>query len=196
MAYATGNIEAISIKPMATPDSYGNTFRASFKIGEDWYGYGSIKKESINVKDGSNWIQLAKGMGVEFQFTENGDFKNVKKASFTLTDATSSAPPQQSYQAPQQSSGATVSRGSNVNPAEVGQCLNLAVECLGFTEADCVNPDKVVVAIQWYKRTRQLFSSLYPTVDLEEELPKEKPKPVAKKKPVVVEEDMYDDLDI
>jgi len=34
---------------------------------------------------------------------------------------------------------------------------------------------------------------LYPTVDLEEELPKEKPKPVAKKKPVVVEEDMYDD---
>ena len=193
MPHLAGNIEAISIKPLAQPDNYGNTFRASLKIGEDWISYGTLKKDSINVKMGNDWVQVAKGMEVEFMYKQNGDFKNIDKKSFSITDATSSAPPQQSYQAPQQSSGATVSRGSNVNPAEVGQCLNLAVECLGFTEADCINPDWVVVAIQWYKRTRQLFSSLYPTVDLEEELPKEKPKPVAKKKPVVVEEDMYDD---
>ena len=191
MAYATGNIEAISIKPMATPDSYGNTFRASFKIGEDWYGYGSIKKESINVKDGSNWIQLAKGMGVEFQFTENGDFKNVKKASFTLTDATSSAPPQQSYQAPQQSSGATVSRGSSVNPATVGACLNLAIEVLGYTKKDFDDEEKLIAAIRWHKGTFDRMLALYPTVEVQ--VAEEKPKPVAKKKPVVVEEDMYDD---
>ena len=194
MPHLNSTIEAIAIKPLAQPDNYGNTFRVGMKFGEDWYSYGTIKKDQLDVKVGQEWVTVTKGMEVEFMYKVNGDFKNVDKKSFTITNQEGGVAPRPSQQAPQQ--GAPASRGSNVNPAEVGQCLNLAVECLGFTEADCVNPDKVVVAIQWYKRTRQLFSSLYPTVDLEEELPKEKPKPVAKKKPVVVEEDIYDDLEI
>ena len=78
-----------------------------------------------------------------------------------------------------------------MNPAEVGQCLNLAAEVMKYSAEDLINPDKVVEAIQWYKRTRQLFSSLYPTVDVEEKLPEKK-----KAKPTKAPEVQYDDDDI
>ena len=191
MPHLAGNIEAISIKPLAQPDNYGNTFRASLKIGEDWISYGTLKKDSINVKMGNDWVQVAKGMEVEFMYKQNGDFKNIDKKSFSITDATSSAPPQQSYQAPQQSSGATVSRGSSVNPATVGACLNLAIEVLGYTKKDFDDEEKLIAAIRWHKGTFDRMLALYPTVEVQ--VAEEKPKPVAKKKPVVVEEDMYDD---
>tara|TARA_R100000541_G_scaffold6156_1_gene13636 strand:+ start:468 stop:656 length:189 start_codon:yes stop_codon:yes gene_type:complete len=60
-----------------------------------------------------------------------------------------------------------------------------------YSAEDLINPDKVVEAIQWYKRTRQLFSSLYPTVDVEEKLPEKK-----KAKPTKAPEVQYDDDDI
>jgi hypothetical protein len=198
MPHLNATIEAIAIKPLAQPDNFGNTFRVGLKFGEDWYSYGTIKKDQLDVKVGNDWITVTKGMEVEFMYKENTAdngtvYKNVDKKSFTVTNQEGGVAPRQAQQqAPQQQSANTAqSKGSFVNPAEVGQCLNLAVECLGFSSADCTNPDKVVEAIQWYKRTRQLFSTLYPTVDLEEELPKVKPKPKAKPAPVV--EDMYDD---
>jgi hypothetical protein len=195
MPHLNSTIEAIAIKPLPQPDNYGNTFRVGMKFGEDWYSYGTIKKDQLDVKVGNDWVTVTKGMEVEFMYKVNGDFKNVEKKSFTVTNQEGGVAPRQApQQAPQQSANNAQSKGSFVNPAEVGQCLNLAVECLGFSSADCTNPDKVVEAIQWYKRTRQLFSSLYPTVDLEDELPKVKPKPKAKPAPVV--EDMYDDSDI
>ena len=196
MPHLNATIEAIAIKPLAQPDNYGNTFRVGMKFGEDWYSYGTIKKDQLDVKVGNDWVNVQKGMEVEFMYKVNGDFKNVDKKSFSITNQESGVAARPPQQAPQQSANNTQSKGSFVNPAEVGQCLNLAVECLGFSSADCTNPDKVVEAIQWYKRTRQLFSSLYPTVDLEEELPKAKPKPKAKPTPAPVVEDSYDDDDI
>jgi hypothetical protein len=196
MPHLNATIEAIAIKPLAQPDNYGNTFRVGMKFGEDWYSYGTIKKDQLDVKVGNDWVTVTKGMEVEFMYKVNGDFKNVEKKSFTVTNQEGGVAPRVAQQqAPQQQSANTAqSKGSFVNPAEVGQCLNLAVECLGFSSADCTNPDKVVEAIQWYKRTRQLFSTLYPTVDLEEELPK--PKPKSKPAPAPVVEDSYDDDDI
>jgi hypothetical protein len=194
MPHLNATIEAIAIKPLAQPDNYGNTFRVGMKFGEDWYSYGTIKKDQLDVKVGNDWVTVTKGMEVEFMYKVNGDFKNVEKKSFTVTNqegGVATRPTQQ--QAPQQSANNAQSKGSFVNPAEVGQCLNLAVECLGFSSADCTNPDKIVEAIQWYKRTRQLFSSLYPSVD-SEELPE--PKPKAKPAPAPVVEDSYDDDDI
>ena len=40
------------------------------------------------------------------------------------------------------------------------------------------NPDKAKEAIQWYKRSQQLFTSLYPSVGTEE-TPKPQSKPKA-----------------
>lgn len=201
MPHLQSTIEAIAIKPLAQPDNYGNTFRVGMKFGEDWYSYGTIKKDQLDVKVGNDWVTVTKGMEVEFMYKVNGDFSNIEKKSFSVTNQEGGVAPRQAQQqAPQQQGQqqqAPASKGSFVNPAEVGQCLNLAVECLGFSSADCTNPDKVVEAIQWYKRTRQLFSSLYPTVDLEEELPPPpKPKPKAKPAPAPVVEDSYDDDDI
>lgn len=176
-----GTIEAVSIKPLNQPDRFGNTFRASLKVGEDWISWGGIKKEAINVKDGGDWVQLAKGMQVEFMYDQNGDFKNIKKASLSITDksnAQSPAPSQQASKPQQQSSG-----GSFVNPAEVGQCLNLAAEVLKLSKDDLVNPAKVKEAIAWYKQVRETFSELYPSVEAGS-----KPKPKAKSKATPVED--------
>ena len=175
-------VEAISIKPLSEPDRYGNTFRASVKFGEDWYSWGSLKKEEINFKNGSGWHQLAKGDEIEGMYKQNGDWKNIQPKTVTLVSEGKGTPP------PQAKPAAKSSGDSFVNPAEIGQCMNLAAEVLGYSGEDMNNSDKAVQAIQWYKRTRQLFNSLYPTVDLEE-TPKEKPKPKA-------ETPQYDDDEV
>jgi len=194
MPSINGVVEVISIKPLAQPDNYGNTFRAALKIQDEFYSYGTIKKDSINIKDGSDWVELQKGMEVEFMYDVNGSFKNIKKMSFTILNKEGGVAPRPSQQAPQQSSGATVSRGSSVNPATVGACLNLAIEVLGYTKKDFDDEEKLIAAIRWHKGTFDKMLALYPTVEVQ--VAEEKPKPVAKKKPVVVEEDMYDDLEI
>ena len=138
MPSINGQVQAISIKPLNQPDNYGNTFRASVKVQDEFYSYGTLKKDSINIKNGSDWIELQKGMEVEFMYDVNGSFKNVKKQSFSILDATSAQPVQQRSQAPvkQQSSNG----GSFVNPAMRGQAMNLAAEVLGYKESDFSDP--------------------------------------------------------
>lgn len=174
MPAINGTLEAISIKPMPQPDNYGNTFRASIKVNGEFYSYGSLKKDAINIKDGSDWIQLQKGMGVEFMYQQNGDFRNIKKSSLTVTDNTPAPQKQQQRSAPQQQTG----NNNFVNPAEVGQCLNLAVEVMKLSDKDLLNPAKVKEAIGWYKAVRTLFSDLYP--DVEATQPKAKKAPAKK----------------
>ena len=65
---------------------------------------------------------------------------------------------------------------SNVNPAEVGQCLNLAVDVLGLDADGLLDPQQVTEAIKWYKEVRELFTELYPSV-----VAGGKPEPKAKK---------------
>lgn len=178
-------VEAISIKPLSEPDRYGNTFRASVKFGEVWYSWGSLKKEEINFKNGSGWHRLTKGDEIEGMYKENGDWKNIQPKTVTLVSEGKGAPTPRVNPAVQYSGNMGA-----VNPAEIGQCMNLAAEVLGYSGEDMNNPDKAVQAIQWYKRTRQLFSSLYPTVDLEETLT-EKPKPKPK-----AETPQYDDDEV
>lgn len=186
MPFKSGTIEAVSIKAMPAPDKYANTFRASFKIEEEWYSYGAIKKETINVKNKDEWIQLSKGMEIEFQFDENGDFKNVKKTTLGVLNIegaqavpTPSAPPQQQRATSQPAQA----KGSFVNPAEVGQCLNLAVDVLGYQQDDLLVASKVTEAIKWYKEVRELFTELYPTVTTAPPVKKEAPKQDARPTP-------------
>jgi len=187
MPHINGKIEAISIKEMAKPDKYDNKYRDSMKIGEEWFSFGTTKKPEISVKIGETWTVIQKGMEVEFMYDINGDFKNIKKTTVSITDASgavASAPVQQ--QAP--SGTNAVNKGSFVNPAEIGQCLNLAADVLKLDGTALLNPEKVTEAISWYKEVRALFNELYEGVELK---PKEQPKP--KKKPTPVVEDGYDD---
>jgi len=183
-------VQAISIKPLAQPDNYGNTFRAALKIQDEFYSYGTLKKDSINIKDGSDWIQLQKGMEVEFMYDVNGSFKNIKKQSFTILNkegGVPDTPKQQQYNAPQQV--APASKGSFVNPAEIGQCLNLAAEVLKLDGKQLLDDAEVTKAIAWYKAVREKFNELYSGV----EAGSVETKPLPKKKAVVVEDDYDDD---
>jgi hypothetical protein len=168
MPALSGIVEAISIKALNEPDRFGNLHRCSIKVGEDWVSWGTTKKPEISYKEGENYKSLQKGMEVEFMYVQNGDFKNIKKTSLTvlstdgaIADTRPSAPAQQqaapAYKAPQ-------AKGSFVNPAEVGQCLNLAADVLGLDAEALLDPTQVTEAIKWYKEVRELFTELYPSV--------------------------------
>ena len=191
MPALSGLVEVISIKPLNEPDRFGNLHRCSIKIGEDWISWGTTKKPEISYKEGDSYKTLMKGMEVEFMYKQNGDFKNISKTSLSVLStegaqaAQAPAPQQQraTSQAPQ-------AKGSFVNPAEVGQCLNLAADVLGLDADDLLDKQQVTEAIQWYKEVRELFTELYPTVTTAPPVKKEAPKKDAP--PVTQEQPPFD----
>jgi hypothetical protein len=203
MAHLTGTVEAIVIKPMDKPDSYGNTNRCNFLLkhgaGEDdkkWISWGTTKKPEISYKEGENYKTLQKGMEVEFMYKINGDFNNISKTSLSvLSTAGAQAAPPPSAPAQQQAAPAykAQTKGSFVNPAEVGQCLNLAADVLGLNQEELLDPTQVTDAIKWYKEVRELFTELYPTVEVSKPVAVEKPAKVAKKAEEQMPMDLSDD---
>jgi hypothetical protein len=194
MPALSGIVEAISIKALNEPDRFGNLHRCSIKVGEDWVSWGTTKKPQISYKEGDNYKSLQKGMEVEFMYVQTGDFKNIKKTSLAVISTDGcfvttppSAPAQQqaapAYKKPYVS--------SNVNPAEVGQCLNLAADVLGLDADDLLDPQQVTEAIKWYKEVRELFTELYPSVVVGV-----KPEPKAKKAEEQMPLDLSDDDEI
>jgi hypothetical protein len=194
MPALSGIVEAISIKALNEPDRFGNLHRCSLKLGEDWVSWGTTKKPEISYKEGESYKTLQKGMEVEFMYKQNGDFKNISKTSLAVIStegaqaATPSAPAQQAapaYKKPYVS--------SNVNPAEVGQCLNLAADVLGLDAEALLDTTQVTEAIKWYKEVRELFTELYPTVEVGKPVVKEKPVKAAKKAEEQMPMDLSDD---
>mgnify|MGYP003675924793 CR=1 FL=1 len=194
MPALSGIVEVISIKALNEPDRFGNLHRCSIKIGEDWVSWGTTKKPEISYKEGENYKTLQKGMEVEFMYVQNGDFKNIKKTSLAVlsTEGAQAAPPPSAH-AQQQAAPAykPQAKGNFVNPAEVGQCLNLAADVLGLDAEALLDPTQVTEAIKWYKEVRELFTELYPSVVAGKEAPK--PEPAAKKAPVQTPMALSDD---
>ena len=154
MPLATGTVEAVSLKPLNAPDQYENTHRMSVKIGDDWFSFGSTKGSSYVNKNVTN---LSKGDVVELMYDQNGDFKNVKRATVQVT---SSAPKQGSSSSGTGQAGKQQgSTYSGVNPAEVGQCLNLAVQ-LGVAKSydELSKPSVMATAITLYKNVKKQYT--------------------------------------
>jgi hypothetical protein len=171
MPALSGIVQNIYIKSLSEPDRFGNLHRCGFKIGEDLVSWGTTKKPEISYKEGENYKQLQNGMEVEFMYKQNGDFKNISKTTLSVIStegAQAAAPPS----APAVSGGLRQdgpiskpqAKGNFVNPAEVGQCLNLAVDVLGLNQEELLDPQQVTEAIKWYKEVRELFTELYPSV--------------------------------
>jgi hypothetical protein len=196
MPALSGIVEAISIKALNEPDRFGNLHRCSIKLGEDWVSWGTTKKPEISYKEGDDYKTLQKGMEVEFMYVQNGDFKNIKKTSLAVisTEGAQASPPPS---APAQQQAAPAYKkpyvSSNVNPAEVGQCLNLAVDVLGLNTEELLDPKQVTIAIKWYKEVRELFTELYPTVEVSKHVVVEKPAKVDKKAAEQPPMDLSDD---
>jgi hypothetical protein len=197
MPALSGIVEAISIKALNEPDKFGNLHRCSIKLGEDWVSWGTTKKPEISYKEGENYKTLQKGMEVEFMYKQNGDFKNISKTSLAVisTEGAQAAPPPS---APAQQQAAPAYKkpyvSSNVNPAEVGQCLNLAADVLGLDAEALLDPQQVTEAIKWYKEVRELFTELYPSVVAGKSLVVNEPK--AKKAEEQMPMDFSDDDEI
>jgi hypothetical protein len=192
MPALSGVVEAISIKALNEPDRFGNLHRCSIKLGEDWVSWGTTKKPEISYKEGDDYKTLQKGMEVEFMYVQNGDFKNIKKTSLAVlsTDGAQAAPPS----APAQQQAAPAYKkpyvSSNVNPAEVGQCLNLAADVLGLDAEALLDTSQVTEAIKWYKEVRELFTELYPSVVVgDKPEPKTKAKKVVEQPPMALSDD-------
>lgn len=147
-------VEAISIKPLNEPDRYGNTFRASIKLGEDWYSWGSLKKQEINFKNGSGWHQLSKGDEIEGMFKQNGDFKNIQPKTVTLIAEGKGAPT--TYK-PQKSQGGD----GFVNPAALGNAGNYLMHTLEFTHEDMMDDDKILEGLVKYHKSREQLSKFW-----------------------------------
>ena len=62
---------------------------------------------------------------------------------------------------------AQASSFSGVNPAAVGQAINLAVDALGYKHSDLTDVNKVRKAIIWYKEVKELFSDNWEAADKE-----------------------------
>ena len=173
MPALSGIVKNIYIKNLSEPDRFGNLHRCGFKIGEELVSWGTTKKPEISYKEGENYKTLQNGMEVEFMYKQNGDYKNISKTTLSVisTEGAQAAAPS----APAQPQAAPPFKkpygSSNVNPAEVGQCLN------------------------WYKEVRELFTELYPSVVVGVK-PEAKPKPVAKKAIEQPPMDLSDDDEI
>lgn len=178
MPLAAGTVEAVSVKPIPNPNAkekeWGHTHRASIKIGEDWFSMGGKKDGEKTIFTKSGLIGV--GAEVEFIYIENGDFKNVNRGSITVKKA---ADPIQS--APKKA----YIKGSSdqyANGAQIGQCINLAVE-LGLAKSyeDLKKPATIQKAITHYKETKDLYSKAWDSakgkpaepvkVDLDNETP-------------------------
>lgn len=127
MPMTSGQVEAVSVKPLASEDQYGNTHRCAFKVGEDWYSAGSTRGGSYINK---NVPELQAGMIVEFMFDINGDFKNVKRPTLSVTGGSPAVPPPSSVQPSSRSAGNTGGATPAVSSAVgmgVGMAINNAI---------------------------------------------------------------------
>lgn len=158
MPLAQGKIEAISVKMMPQADQFDNTHRVNFLMGageqETWYSLGSSKGGAYANKD---IPELHRGDVVEFMYDINGDFKNVKRATMTLTQAAA-------VTTTGSITGAVVSKiGGSPNPAEVGQAMNLAVQLNPDVKqySDFNNQDIIRGAIIDYRNLKKQFTDLW-----------------------------------
>lgn len=200
----TGKIKKVGAYPLSAPKTvnfngeektFTHRHALQMETGE-WIGFGESHLDSFLVKDDDGNFQiLGAGSEVLIKYTASGDYKNAKKSHLTVLDLVvgekySKAPKSQTPNKSSPSKPAPIGNKDFVNPAEVGQCLNLSVDVLGLDSKQLLDKDEVTKAIQWYKEVRGLFSDLYPKV--EAAAPKEKKAPA----PEPVVEDEYDDQDV
>jgi len=165
-----GEIEALSIKPLAKPDNYDNLFRLGFKVGDHWYSAGSLKKQEWNVKKDNKWYTVGKGSEIAFTYVQNGDFRNVKRGDIIFVEIVESDFQPQGTQSGTQS---PQSGGSGHNPAEIGQIMNLAVQAYGI---DNVYSELDIDFIKLYYAVRNKVEGLVKLKDTADQVQAQQPK--------------------
>ena len=148
-----GTVSGVSVKEMPQPDQFGNTHRLNACLSDVWYSFGSNKGGGYVNKDVPD---LASGDEIEFMFVENGDFKNVKRATVQRSAKGTGSPPSNKSATPSGSS-----HSSSPNPAAVGQVLNILLDS-GATLDSILTMDegKLLKAISDVEAAKARISSL------------------------------------
>jgi len=158
----SGTVEVVSVKEMDKQDQYENTHRASFKMGDDWFSYGSIKRGV----QGEIWTKtgmITKGAEIEGMYDQNGDFKNVKKATVTvLKEGSGNTAPTRG------SSTSKKGTDSYVIGMAIGASMNQAVTLHGPAKKGEVDFDFLEkTCLQLYNITQPLIADLASGKDAE-----------------------------
>ena len=192
MNMVLGTVGYVSFKELTTPDNYGNTHRYSVVIegvngndGKSIFFGGTLKDKGygpqINAKFNGGWAQVEKGDSVKFGFTRNGNWFNVKGGIQLTEKGTGQAQQPQPVQINRQNPVQKTVQVGNVNPAEIGQCINLATMSNGLALADLLDKETAIKQIQLYKKVKAFLAEVW-----DEELPQPK-------KNIELEENIYDD---
>lgn len=187
MAYLEkGTVEALFIKALPKEDQYGKKFRASILIDKIWYGVGNTKTDHkpMYTKNGL----LGKGAVVSFAYDEeekdSRTYRSMKLATLEFTKECTEAVTSFTKNVAGKQNPNTTNTGSTppqgANPAEVGQCMNLAVQLgLAGNYQQLLTEEVTKKAIGLYKAAKEQFSTLYPDVSPFNE-PLKAPKPAPK----------------
>ena len=128
-----GKIERVFAKEMPEKDKYDNVFRVTIKTeAGDWYSWGNAKRDSINIKDGADWVSVEPGDDVFFKYDVNGDFKNIAKTSMTIVTKGAGgggeSRPAASQAAPAPSAAGNTGGGfKDTSGIETGHAINAAM---------------------------------------------------------------------
>ena len=150
MPLATGVVEAISVKPLDTPDQYANTHRGSLKIGDDWFSFGTMKNGKAGEIYTKNGL-ITKGAEIEFMYTVNGTFKNAKKPSVEVL---------KSGQAQSANTGTTESANAGTESGAVGGKRKYVDNTIGIAVGAAMNQAMVIEAASMKVEGRE-----YPALD-------------------------------
>ena len=124
MPVTSGTIQFLSFKELPKPDDYDNLYRMSLKLNDEWYSMGNSKKAEWFAKHGDGTAAIGVGTEMSFPYTQNGDFKNVKRGQIQFDKIVA---PTEAAPTVLQRDGAKPKQGNYHNPAEIGQIMNLAV---------------------------------------------------------------------
>lgn len=140
----TGVINKVQVKQITEPSKldleYGNKFKISMEIGDEFFLLGSGKYESVSVRRNGDYVKLEVGDKVTFAYEDKEfggkPFKCVKRSAIILINKGSGSPPEQQKAV----SGSQPKVATSSVPYEagiaVGHAINNAVHLLATGKGD------------------------------------------------------------
>lgn len=164
MPLATGKITGIKIWPLKEESKYGNKFSVTLYLDKERYSLGQVKYDSrpVYVHQGCDKIEV--GHEVEFMYTENNGYKNIKKTTMSITggEPIEYKSKDEFLKGAAQTPTSPIKKDDDyVNPAVIGQILNLMVDLKVVKSLDAITPAVADKFIAQYKQAKEVIEASY-----------------------------------
>ena len=168
MPFAQDKITALSIKPLAKEDKFGNKFRFNFQLDGDndkWFTSNNLRGDDIPAYVNKD-AKIGKGLEIEFMYTvsgSEGQFKNIQATTLKITGGelqqqapAQPAPAAQGYQPKPD--------GDYVNPSVIGQILNLMVDTKAVKSLEDITPQKAEEFVIKYNKAKEIIEASFKAI--------------------------------